>query len=646
MICDIANAYPANGNCIDADKYNQVKFTFYGDYAYGAAVYVYYADTGEKLNGWYINTGQDTGYETSGFYNGEEIYTPLPIGYLDQNREYLWKARIYNKVIDISGGAYPDILVCKGNFVESPVITTTVISEGTDKTVTVETGLSIKIPSYLFIDTEVRKIVSYDETTGIITTDKMIMSFRGVGTEIKIYEYDTLPTIVEGDNCVYIDKYDVLFEKPLTYSVDKVNFAYSNYIKNLTTGEYIAITDFDHEQGLLYLETSFSSEPTSNDYYEIYCNYIDTPYFNFITKRTPVIVPKISLVQNWNTAMLKCEATVTAPVNITIKSYYWEIYEVTNNGDILVDTSKLIYSGRMEYLCRRLKNTAYKARIIVTTRDDVTITSDFVGYEFITQDTTIDNLFSYWDNDKNAVKLVWTNLIDNTSYCIMRTDTNGNNEYLETIIGSATEYYDYKVSNGQMYTYSVTPKTTDNIYSAIETTIEVNLNRMSIYFLSEVEYQRPSGDISIVRVDTNYMYKDTQYKVEKIYCIDLDYHEMKITHNINRNIQVGYNGLPIVTVGTDNYDSFPLEFTFGQVRCNSGRQMEIFAHTHNDYLEWRKYVASGLPVVIKDIMGNIWFGTITDHSPTPNIVGEPNLYQISLEFTQSRNMNETRILSS
>ena len=265
---------------------------------------------------------------------------------------------------------------------------------------------------------------------------------------------------------------------------------------------------------------------------------------------------------------------------------------------------------------------------------------------FTPRDSTIYNLEAYWDDDKNAVRLEWENLDNNTSYCIMRSDTQGNNDYLETIIGSATEYYDYKAASGQTYTYTVVPKTEENIYGELETTIDTNLNRMSIYFLSEVEYQRPPSDVSIVRIDTNYMYRDKQYRVEKTYNIDLDFHDVEIKHNINRNLQIGYNGLPIVTVGADNYDSFPLEFTFGQVSCGKGGQMNIFAHTHNDYLEWKKYIASGLPVVIKDIIGNIWFGTITDHSPTPSTVGNPYLYKISLEFTQSRNMNETRILSS
>ena len=371
MICDIANAYPANGTCIDATKGNQIKFIFYGDYAYGAATYLYYADTGEMLNSYHFNIGNDTGYGTKGFYNGEEIYTPLVIGDLEQNREYLWKARIFNKIIDITSGDYPDILICKGNFVESPVITTTVKTIGSEKSVVVNAGLKIKIPSYLFIDTEVKKIVSYDEITGTITTDKMIMSFMGEGTEVKIYEYDTLPEITDEENYVYIDAKNVVFEKPLTYTLDQGNSAYSNYIKNLTTGEYIAITNFDNKQGLLKLANAFSVEPTSEDHYEIYCNYIDTPYFNFITKATPTISPSFSVVQDWNTVMLKCEATLMSPSNVKIKSYYWEIYEETDIGDVLIDTSKVIYSGRMEYLCRKLKNRTYKARIIATTRDNI-----------------------------------------------------------------------------------------------------------------------------------------------------------------------------------------------------------------------------------------------------------------------------------
>ncbi len=50
--------------------------------------------------------------------------------------------------------------------------------------------------------------------------------------------------------------------------------------------------------------------------------------------------------------------------------------------------------------------------------------------------------------------------------------------------------------------------------------------------------------------------------------------------------------------------------------------------------------------MIKDSKGNVWFGAITGHTYKIDYEDSANqLYTIKIDFTQTRDMNKTRILT-
>lgn len=652
MICDIANAYPSNGACVNADRSIDMGFDFYGDYCYGVDIDFYYADTGKKHG----ISFSDRGYYTGGYYNGERIsISGLPN--LVQNTKYYWQARLYSKKINISSGEYPDILVTKGKILKNPIIKTAVtefseqVKNASEKAIAIDKGLDIEIPSYVFIGEESRKIVSYDDIMGIIGVDKQFTTYPEVDTEVVINNKANEKLDIEStSNIVFIEPNNTIITRS-TYSVSNdgddsdSGIQFGTYIK--INDEYRAITGHDTITGVVTFENPFSFIPTEGDIYEVYCNYIDSPFYNFVTKSIPTVTASAELWTKWNTVCLKCTAVFNANnSNNTIKSYHWEIYKSVDGANYtLSEKSEEIYSGRLEYFARIVNPIYdYKVKVVILTNDNIQIEDETVigwGSSF----DGITNLNSYFDKKYNRCILMWDNIADNSSYIVLRTDSSGKEEYLETIIGSTDIYYDYKVSNREKYVYSVIPKTNDNIGDALTTEVSTNFNYMSIYFLSEVGYEVPPEYISATRVDVNTMYGDAQYKIEKMYSVELNFNDVEITHNIKRDIQIGHTGLPIVTVGADSYDSFSLEFTFGQIKCINGNE-KIDVLTQKDYLEWRNYIASGLPVIIKDIIGNIWFGTITEHNPKPDTTSNLYMYNISINFTQTRDMDKTRILTN
>ena len=193
------------------------------------------------------------------------------------------------------------------------------------------------------------------------------------------------------------------------------------------------------------------------------------------------------------------------------------------------------------------------------------------------------------------------------------------------------------------YEYVVIPKTSSAIYSQETTTIETSFSDWCIYFLEEVPYTRPSTSITDVRIYYNYMYGDKQFKVSSAWKVQLDPKIEDITHNIQRDVNDPYNGKPSITYGNKDYDTFSLEFSLGNLSCPT------YQMTGNDYRtfeKWKEDVNSKKSVMIKDSKGNVWFGAITGHSYNVDYEDVTNqLYQIKIDFTQTRDMYKTRVLT-
>ena len=103
-------------------------------------------------------------------------------------------------------------------------------------------------------------------------------------------------------------------------------------------------------------------------------------------------------------------------------------------------------------------------------------------------------------------------------------------------------------------------------------------------------------------------------------------------------------------------DKPPREIQFLEDRLKSRFEWGLLADiscpdyglTDGDYKtfqKWKSDVNSKQPVLIKDIVGNVWFGAITSHTYTPDDSGNYKTYTIKIDFVQTRDMyadNQTR----
>ena len=172
--------------------------------------------------------------------------------------------------------------------------------------------------------------------------------------------------------------------------------------------------------------------------------------------------------------------------------------------------------------------------------------------------------------------------------------------------------------------------------------IATSFDDYEIYFLTEVPYERPSKFITDVRIYYNYMYGDKQFKVTSSWKVQLNPDIGDVDHNIKRDISDTERGKPVITYGNMDYDSFSLSFLLGHISCPD------YGLTGGDYKtfqKWKSDVNSKQPVLIKDTMGNVWFGAITSHTYTPDDSGNYKTYTIKIDFVQTRDMyadNQTR----
>ena len=644
MLCDARNVYP-NNVTIDTKDTNTFNFDFYGDYCIGADFFIYHADTMEQTK--FGTHDYRIVRRTAGYYNGDNLKVNYDEGeYMENNDSYVWKSRIYEP-IDMINGQFPTNLVTSGTIQKAPYIKTTVQDPphyaGTvsDNIIPIEPNLDITLPCYCYLENYGYKtVMSYSKSSGALRLSSAFSAIPDKGTELYITKVKNLDLPSADDKYLFIEiGNDNIsadsFYKTLDTSADKVPCC---YIKIGTA--YRAITKYKKKTGTLYLQSEFAdtTDTSVGTPYEIYCNYVDTPYFYVQTKPKPTITPKMEFMNE----CVKCTATLNK--FYSIRYYQWNIYE----SGVLIDTSEKIESGQLEYWFREMQSgKTYTGRITIVTNDGVMITSDTATCSIPSGASAIENITYSFDETKNAIKLSWDikSGYAPASYMIMRQGKNDSSpQYLYTITSSASYFYDYKACSEQAYIYYITPKTANTCYKTEMAVGVCEFDMWSIYFLTESKYTKPSSTITDTKLFYTTMYGDKQYRVSKTYRVQLDVESGEITHNISREIVENYAKKPMAIVGDKDYVSFSLTFMLGNVLC--GTDDEISNYSQSDFEIWKDWINTGKPIMIKDIKGNCWFGTITSHSfEIDYSVSKYMPYKVTIDFTETRNLDKTRIIN-
>ncbi len=230
-------------------------------------------------------------------------------------------------------------------------------------------------------------------------------------------------------------------------------------------------------------------------------------------------------------------------------------------------------------------------------------------------------------------------LASNISYRILR--KNGADTVLIGDFDSA-EIYDYTCALLTGYRYIIQPheKDTQNVdghkwihhfYNEVECPVTAPIGKSwAIYELASLPYSAITND------DTRifYPYQDTysDYRISKTWLAALDIDTAhQITHNINKVVYSGNHLKPVAVSGSNDYDTFSLSFTIGNINCPDGK---IGFGTIKDIDEWKAFVARGSLVMLKDPDGGVWVGAITSNSYEKIRCGSHVEYKVTFEFTE------------
>ena len=691
MNCSIVNARPQNIS-IDANgSYDNraFKFTFYGDRTIGADFYIYDMNTNKLWNN-VVYSDYAAANNKTYYYNGEEIDVHVGVNSNNNNKQFVWKTRVYDDV-DITNGKNPTVRVVTGTVKSNPYIKGKIPVDSNakevmgEKYIYIEPTKEISLPSWIYIGGERRIILEYkyiDETSPTqLKLKNAFTTYPSLNEEYAIspYKATTVSTLennqlpiatginIDGDVTDNRGGFKITVDYPITPQP-------CYYLEIGDT--FYAITDYSAKTGIVTLNTTEDVKSTiaEGTNYTIYSSFVESPFFYFTTEPTPT-VKDLRLVQDGE--IIRCTANLVA--KSFVKYQYWEIYDVTTtNTPILVETSEKMYLGALEFVFRGgFVGHSYKAILhtITQTNWDIAKESDILK---ITTSLSGNNVshFQATIADDNSIQLditISNTIAKNGGIKILRKSYNSSLiSYVTTIdfnsnkaSGSKITFKDYKTANNAKYKYYIccynptTSSDKNTMYTAYETEwIGADYKTYSIYALQEVAYKRYDVDTD-KRIDYDYMYSERAFKPINIFRPELNITEKhNINHNLGRDVYVGYAKKPVVSARETTYDTFSLSFQLGNtefIPCNGiayddavKYNMGYISITNNNmeyYQTLKQTIANAPPFLIKDYKGNMWFGSITTHNTEiDNATLNERPIIINLDFTETYPIEKIRIV--
>jgi hypothetical protein len=612
MNCSIVNAYPQNVSIDAATMTNRArnafKFTFYGDRTIGADYFIYEMNTNNLWNN-NIYSDYAAGAKKLYYYNTEEIDTLATNVSSNNNKQFVWKVRVYDDV-DIANSKNPNIRVVSGTTKASPFISgktlaTVLGSDGkaNKKMLDLDTTETITLPSWITVNGERRIIlearVGVDQNQKPVktrirlkneTTDEV-----AEGTEYTISPYRNVKLQVS-ENGLFIAP-DIAIDESETTDHRVGHIGGRTDLPYPTTnqpcyyleinGEFRAIKTYKKSLGYVELISAFSTTPDVGTDYTLYCSYIESPFFYFETEPTPVIE---NLQGVFDAEVIKFTASLNS--KSFTKYQKWEIYDVTNtsgnitSNSLLVDTSEKMYIGALEYVFRGyVTGHSYKAKLYVTTQTNWDVEAETPNA--ITSgsaETNINSIAMKYNKEKNAIELTYKHIKALTApskgLCgtkILRQEY-GSNEiiYVATLTYNSIKanqtntFIDYDSVSRKKYRYyicdfvSTGDSSTSLMYlPAISQYYDTDFYTYSIYFLQEQAYTRFDVQTD-KRIDYDYMYAERSFNVIDIVRPELNVVDKhSISHNLGRNTYVGYAVKASTAAWETTYDTFSLSFQLG-----------------------------------------------------------------------------------
>lgn len=101
------------------------------------------------------------------------------------------------------------------------------------------------------------------------------------------------------------------------------------------------VLSYDSSTGIVTINSPFTTKPTINTPYELYCNYIETGYYDFKAREYPTTNITAEPISNG----IKCSATYQQINNIGLKSYKFNIYRQNSDSEKLTGSLPNAYNS-------------------------------------------------------------------------------------------------------------------------------------------------------------------------------------------------------------------------------------------------------------------------------------------------------------
>lgn len=492
----------------------------------------------------------------------------------------------------------------------------------------------------------------------------MLLQFTQDGTEpvcdmplirsnIRGVNSSTSFTIDDGIGCIY----QWSIQTPL--QPEYANGVRANYIEMQIGNVRRRVASYNKQTGEIILESAFPTQPSENDKFQLYANYLITPQYFFKSRSLPTLSTEvessiesldnkvslmgeysqaqISFIRHWNVAYGVSHGQ-TAPVvllgesgNIYSQNISYDMYDLQKG---LVNYVNLWQNQGVEDLFIPY----YRFTTSVTTDDGVIVNSS----NYIAQDVSdeeLDNPPSMsWRLSKNKCILNPMNRMYPTvasypsgisGYIVKRYRKNLDTGEIFEVYGSVTSSDVTLPHKGNFKYYTFLFKSDGTLLAKhiLEQDVSVDLG---LYTLSEL--------IPIENVGTeNSNRNKPKYKVGTTYRFDCDIADTSTTLNTGVQVQSGNGKYAYVSKGESAYESG----SFSALLGTWDDTLKELASTPKMVRDWENFISEGGMYLFKSAKGNVRIISITD-SPTIECeeVGKQKPITISFSWVEVADVND------
>lgn len=419
------------------------------------------------------------------------------------------------------------------------------------------------------------------------------------------------------------------------------------------------IESYNRETGEIITQGDFTVAPSENDSYTIYSNYLVTPQYYFMCRKTPTLTVDAEIEHRLSNGI---DAAIVGTGEYSqiasnrhrvsmIKNYdfklYWydDVLTADSNKWILLKESPKVYSQNIYWyffgsligidnadgVISDLSDTYYKIECNVTIQEGMTVTSnDIIHIEPNTSEDfenpvltaeIADNLMPDYikgeDRKKHQAVYLTYEVSDRPLYTNFESWVYRRNLETNEIVflgigleyGSSITFNDYLVPNKGSFEYVVVPRedSTGKPYLSgiAKATINTNMIGYTITSLIPKDYVRT---MEVKESD----FGRYRYAIGDCWKFVGEVQDTTVSQNTNRVAHVGAGRYTSLSMTDTNYSSGSLSAMIGAVDCTSKQ----YKDTIDMVRAWREFITKNSVFLLKSQKGDVWVVNVVDTPST------------------------------